>query len=375
MQAHNRLLHAGVRDTLVHIREKFWIIRARQLVKGEIHQCITCKRLQAKAADQTTSPLPADRITKSQPFEVVGIDFAGPLIVKVDEDVGKCYIVLFVCAVTRALHLELTSDMSTRAFLQALRRFVSRRGLCRVIYSDNFRTFKRSKRDLMGLWHVLRDPEVSDHFSTCKVEWKFIVERAPWWGGFYERLVRTVKTSLKKVLGRRLLDAEEMRTVLTEVEAVVNSRPITFIYVDRAEGTPLSPAHFLVGKRLTSLPTSKREEITSTEAVLHDLWTSRQEYLAHFWKRWRKEYLAELRSAHASKTTKSSSSTSLKIDDVVILHDEHRPRHLWKLCRIEELFSGRDGKVRACNVRLPNGTTRRRPIQLLYPLELSDVWK
>ncbi|XP_064488427.1 uncharacterized protein LOC135400524 [Ornithodoros turicata] len=129
MQAHHRLLHAGVRDTLVHICENFWIIRAHQLVKGVIYQCIICKRLQAKAADQTTAPLPAVRITKSQPFEVVGIDFAGPLIVKVDEDVGKCYIVLFVCAVVRALHLELTSDMSTRAFLQALRRFVSRRGL------------------------------------------------------------------------------------------------------------------------------------------------------------------------------------------------------------------------------------------------------
>ncbi|XP_064479062.1 uncharacterized protein LOC135392275 [Ornithodoros turicata] len=368
-QTHHQLLHAGIRDTLVQLRENFWVTRARRLVKRVIHDCVTCKRLNAKAASETVAPLPADRVTECLPFEVVGIDFAGPLMVKEASSTKKRYIVLFVCAVTRAIHLELSKDMSSKSFLQALRRFVSRRGLCRIVYSDNFLSFKRSRSELKELWLALRDPVVKDHFSTSKIEWRFIMERAPWWGGFYERLVRSVKTSLKKVLGRKLLDTEEIVTILTEVEAVINSRPITFLYSNSSEEMPISPAHFLVGKRLTSLPTPQCRELTSTKLSLDEIWTSRQRGLAHFWKRWHKEYLAELQSSRSSRVFKSS---ALKPGDIVILHDEKQPRPLWKLCRIVDVFCGRDEKVRACTVRLPDGTLRRRPVQLLYPLELAN---
>lgn len=368
-EAHARLVHAGVKDTLVQLRERFWIIRARQLVKKIIHRCVICRKLQARPITQPSAPLPADRVTESQTFEVVGVDFAGPLILKTSGNTGKSYIVLITCAVTRAVHLELAPDMSTDSFLQAFRRFVSRRGICSVILSDNFQTFKRCRGELREVWRLIKDPEVANHLTTHNIQWKFIVELAPWWGGFYERLIRSVKTSLKKVLGRRLLDKEEMRTNLTEVEAVINSRPITHVYTNDIEQSALSPASFLIGRRLASVPTPQLSELkTSTKSSLSKLWVRRQQQLDHFWRRRRREYLAELRSAHYSR---SSHSSKLNEGDVMILRNDSKPRQLWTLCKVGQLHVGKDGEVRACTVRLPDGTLKRRAVQLLYPLETS----
>lgn len=142
--SHKKVMHSGMRDTLVQLREKFWVPRARQLVKKCISDCTICKRFRVKAAQQITAPLPKDRVTESPPFEITGVDFAGPLFVKVKNTVEKAYIALFTCAVTRAVHLELVSSLSTESFLLAFKRFISRRGLCKIIYSDNAKTFKTS---------------------------------------------------------------------------------------------------------------------------------------------------------------------------------------------------------------------------------------
>ncbi|GFW81170.1 integrase catalytic domain-containing protein [Trichonephila clavipes] len=164
-----------------------------------IRICLVCKKYSAKPADQ----LPRDRITQSPPFQIVGIDFTGAILVKDNQGTRKSYVSLFTCAVTRAVHLELVSDMSTKCFLLALRRFLSRR--------------------------------------DKGIHWKFIVERAPWWGGFYERLVKTIKDPLRKILGRALLTFEELSTILSEVEVIVNHRPLTYVENDPEEPEPLTP--------------------------------------------------------------------------------------------------------------------------------------
>lgn len=164
--SHEKVMHSGMRDTLVQMREKYWIPRARQLVKKCIGACAICNRFRVKAAQQVTAPLPRDRITESPPFEVTGVDFAGPLYVKARKAVEKAYVALFTCAVTRAVHLELVSNMSTENFLLALKRFISRRGLCRIIYSDNAQTFKRAEQDLKELWKTTKEPELLEYFSV-----------------------------------------------------------------------------------------------------------------------------------------------------------------------------------------------------------------
>ena len=368
---HARVMHSGVRDTLVQVRERYWILRARQLVKTTVASCTVCKRFKAKAGRQITAPLPKDRITESPPFEVTGVDFAGPLYVKADDSVKKSYIALFTCAVTRAVHLELVSDQSTETFLLALKRFISRRGLCKIIYSDNARTFKRADQDLKELWKAIKEPQLLEFFSEKGITWKFIAERAAWWGGFWERMVRSVKTCLKKVLGKASLNFEEMCTVLTEVEAIINSRPLTFVHNEVDEPQPLTPAHFLVGQRLTSLPPktfpADTQHPTVSKAEITRRWKYRQRLTTSFWNAWRKDYLLDLKSAHRCDTP---TPTPLKVGDVVLIGEDNTPRQTWRLGRITELFTGRDGLVRSCMVRTPTGTLLRRPIQLLYCLEI-----
>lgn len=176
------------------------------------------------------------------------MDFAGPLYVKSAGSMKKSYIALFTCAITRAVHLELVSDQSTESFLLALKRFISGRGLCKVIYSDNANTFKRADHDLKELWKSINDPQLKEFFAGKGIIWQFIMERAAWWGGFREHLVRSVKVVLRKVLGKAKLNFEEMCTILTEVEAVINSRPLTYVHNNMNEPQPLTPAHFLVGQ-------------------------------------------------------------------------------------------------------------------------------
>lgn len=217
----------------------------------------------------------------------------------------------------------------------------------------------------------LKKPSCSEFFSEKGITWKSIAERAAWWGGFWERIVRSVKTSLKKVLGRASLNFEEMCTVLTEVEAILNSRPLTFVNNEVDEPQPLTPAHFLVGKRLTSLrPKSFQADTphpTVNKAEITRRWKYRQRLTTSFWNNWRKDYLLDLKSAHCCATL---TPTPLKVGDVVLIGEDHTPRQTWKLGRITELFAGRDGLVRSCMVRTPSGTLLRRPVQLLYCLEI-----
>ncbi|XP_064463439.1 uncharacterized protein LOC135374405 [Ornithodoros turicata] len=181
---HLRLLHGGICDTLGQLRERFWIIRGRQAVKKIIKRCLACRKQACKPASAPVAPLPADRVTKCKPFDVTGVDFAGPLLYRERRRDQKCYIALFTCAVTRAVHLELVTSMSTDAFLWALRRFVSRRGTPTTLYSDNATTFKRAAKDLRLMVKMVKSETVQDYFANHKIQWKYIAERAAWWGGW-----------------------------------------------------------------------------------------------------------------------------------------------------------------------------------------------
>ncbi|GFV73680.1 integrase catalytic domain-containing protein, partial [Trichonephila clavipes] len=191
---------------------------------SDFYWSLTHRIKRLDSADQLSGQLPRDRITQSPPFQSVGIDFT----------------------VTRAVHLELVSDMSTKCFyLLFYGDSLARRGNCKVIYSDNARTFKAAERELTYFANILKDSEFQSFVADKGIHWKFIVERVPWWSGFYERLVKTIKDPLRKILGRALLTFEELSTILSEVEVIVNHRPLTYVENDPGEPEPLTPAHFL----------------------------------------------------------------------------------------------------------------------------------
>lgn len=365
--AHLRTLHGGALSTMSELRECYWIPCCRQLVKKVISRCSLCAKHRLKPATAPTAPLPGDRVNRSEPFQVVGIDFAGPLFTKSKTSSAKSYIALFTCATTRAVHLELISYLSTECFLLALRRFVARRGLPQTIYSDNALTFKKASREVQSLWKILRSRDIQDYCGSQRITWKFIIEKAAWWGGWWERMVKSVKVSLRKVLGRQSLSFEELTTVLADVEAAINSRPLTYVLEEPGEASVLTPSHLLTGKRLIALPASKLSAVpTSTAADINRRWRYRRSLVNAFWNRWQREYLLQLRSAHLIF---SRQDNSLTVGDIVIVHEDHAKPHMWKTGRVVEVFKGRDGAVRSCAVKLSTGITLRRPVQLLYPLE------
>ncbi|GBM88096.1 hypothetical protein AVEN_99788-1, partial [Araneus ventricosus] len=369
---HNKVCHGGVSATLSKIRSRYWIPKGRQIVKRVLRDCLICRKYSLKPAQQITAQLPKNRILENPPFTVTGIDFTGPVIIRSGKESNqKSYITLFTCAVTRALHLELTTDMTTKHFILSLRRFLARRGNCKVIISDNAKSFKATDNILREFAKILVDVDLKNFVGIHELTWQFIPPHAPWWGGFYERLMRSIKEPLRKILGRASLSFEEMTTILSEVELVLNHRPLTYTSNDLDEPLPLTPAHFLFpGQENLSYPVHFLEIFTNQPSTKENL-TRRVVYqtklLRHIWGKWKNNYLMQLRNAH--NFVNSSPVRDLKKGEVVLLEGTTKSKFLWPLGVIEDVIVGRDGHIRSCIVRTSKGQLKR-PIQLIYPLEI-----
>ena len=232
----------------------------------------------------------------------------------------------------------------TETVILALKRFVPRRGLCKTIYIDNAKTFVKADNLVKDVWSRISKAEVLKYFTKNHIVRKFMVPRASWLGGFGERMVRSVKTQLKKVLGRSCLTYEEIQTTLTEIEAVINGRPLTYVYEESDEPHPLTPSHFLIGKHINNLPDIRYSAEPNSNKRIRTKHLRYWEQVNHFWTRWRTEYLLELRSANF--TIPTNTPFKFKVGDIVLIHQDKVPKHLWKCGLLKELFYGRDSKVR-----------------------------
>ena len=292
---HFAVHHDGTPATLAAVRERYWIIKGRSLVRKIIRRCTICRRYDGKPFSSPVVPdLPAERTSTEPPFSNTGIDFAGPLYVQgAGSTETKVYICLFTCASTRAIHLELTKELSAAAFLLAFRCFTSRRGLPKIIMSDNAKTFKHCSHEIMK---ITRAQEVRHYMTNQQVEWKFIVEKAPWWGGYWECLVRSVKRCLKKTIGRATLSFEELATVLVEIESTLNNRPLTYLYGDEeCSSQAVTPADLIYGRKIAETATNQQYEIVSTAKSLTKRARHQLRVLNTFINQWKKDYLLSLR--------------------------------------------------------------------------------
>ena len=245
-KAHKRVLHNGVRETLTEVRSKFWIIRGKSLVKQVIAECTVCRRLQSKPLQAPPPALPSYRVQEAPPFAHTGIDYAGPIQVKINPRgcyQQKVWICLFTCCVTRAVHLDIVEDLLPKSFIKCLKRFAARRGVPRRIITDNGTTFVAASKTLK---EIICHPEVQHYFSEIRVKWDFNIA---WWGGIFERLIKSTKICLRKMIGQARLTREEFLTVLIEVEGVLNSRPLSYVSMADID-EPLTPSHLLTGGRL-----------------------------------------------------------------------------------------------------------------------------
>ena len=319
-------------------------MKGRQCVKRVISSCRLCRRHKATPYVAQESALPLDRITQSPPFSRCGCDYFGPFLTS---DRGKVWGLIFICCTSRAVSLDCVSDMSAPTLMNRIRCLVARYGPIQTMYSDNAKSFKK----------------VAELLSS-QILWKFIPDRSPHWGGFYERLIGTIKSCLRKSIGRACLSLDNFSTLLVEIEGILNHRPLTYVGEDPSNPLPLRPMDLIRPK--VSLP----EEKHCSAPVLRDTSRRSRVLLNSFWNTWRSSYLVLLRKW---RRPVSLNSLSPAVGHVVLVHmDNTKNRCYFPLGVITSLIVGSDGHVRAAWVRTARGTLRR-AVHLLYPLEVPDT--
>lgn len=268
------------------------------------------------------------------------------------------------------MHIELVSDMTTEAFLASLRRFIAHRGKPILIWSDHGTNFVGATQQLKEFYEFLQQPKTNESISNfCasqRIKWEFIPERAPHFGGLWEAAVKSIKKHLFCIVGAVILTFEEMTTVLTQIEACLNSRPLTSLPCDD-DGVlqALTPGHFLIGRPLEALP---NPDIDTQPLTVLKRWHLCQGLVKHFWKRWSNEYLHTLQ--RSSKW--QSPSRNLSVGDIVILCEDNTVPSQWPLARIVKTHHGKDGVSRVVTVRTSSGNLYTRPVVNVAPLLFKD---
>ncbi|XP_066600085.1 uncharacterized protein [Prorops nasuta] len=370
---HLRLKHAGPMTVLSSIRHKYWPVHGRSLAKRLVKNCIPCFKIRPVNCKPKMGDLPMNRVKLARPFEISGVDYAGPLYVKDgklrNRSLVKTYLCIFICFATKAIHIELAGDMTTQSFMNCLRRFLSRRGLCKHLYSDNGTNFVGARNELneLGLLLGASDSHKYIHkaLSEEAVAWHFIPPHSPHFGGLWERAVRSAKAHLKTVLGSSSFIYEELNTVIIEVEACLNSRPICPLSDDPNDLRALTPGHFLIGQPLKALP---GPDLLDLKEGRLDRFQRLQQLYQKFWKQWQAEYLNQLQVP--SKNVESK-NLELKINQMVLIKEDNLPPTKWSLGRIIELLPGTDGVPRVAAVQTTKGPIKA-PVVKLCPLPIED---
>ena len=372
---HLRLLHAGPQLLLASLASRFWILGGRNKVRYVCSKCVTCTRHKGEVMAQQMGNLPSPRVNPGRAFLHCGVDFAGPFelrTMKVRKAKRyKAYVSLFVCFSTRAIHLEVVSELTTKAFIAALKRFVSRRGLPLEIRSDCGSNFLGTKREIEELSRFLMSEEssqaVSSALSSHGVKWSLNPPSAPHFGGLWEAGVKSFKYHFKRILGNDAYTFEEMTTAITQIEACLNSRPLCPMSSDPSDLEVLTPGHFLIGQSLTALPDP---DVTSLKTGTLDRWQKIQQVVQHFWHRWSSEYLTRLQQRPKWWTAKPN----LAEGSLVLIKDDRLPPLQWKLGRVLQLFPGKDGLVRAARIQTDKGELDRPVVKLcILPFDNSST--
>lgn len=358
---HKIYSHPGTQTLHFLIMQQFWILAGKRAITSVVHKCMRCWKLQPKSYQPTMGNLPKLRISQLKAFSCVGVDYAGPFSTTPIKRRGiqstKSYICLFVCFATKALHLELASDLSSEAFLCAFRRFISRRGRCSMIFSDCGTNFVGARKQLFSLFQNAAETE--------NIEWKLHPPSGPHFSGLAEAGVKSVKTHLNRVLGQQVLTYEEFYTVLVQIEALLNSRPISPISSDPNDLSALTPGHFLTLEPISSLPDT---DLSSLKLNSLSRWQLLQRLHQDFWSRWHLEYLHTLQQR--GKWLNDDNLPHVQIGSMVVIKNETTSPSNWRLGRVLRLHPGTDGICRVATVHTTNGDIKR-PLVKLCPLPMQ----
>jgi chloramphenicol 3-O-phosphotransferase len=295
------------------------------------------------------------------PFFHVGVDYFGPLTVKRLRKTEKRYGCLFTCLVTRAVHIKIAYTLDTDSYIMALRRMISRRGKPQRILSDNGTNFVGANRELRECLQNWNKGKINEEMVQQEVEWHFNPPAAPHFGGVWERLVQSCKRAIRAVVGKQTLTDEVLLTVMAEVEALLNSRPLTHVSTHLSDEEALTPNHFLLGRPSPNLPP---DVFVSKEISSRRRWRQAQVVTNHVWKRWLKEYVPNL----LQRRKWTTQARNLQKGDLVLVVDPDSPRGVWPLGRVIRPITGDSGIVRAVEVKTKRGTLVR-PVAKIALLE------
>jgi len=359
VKSFHNVAHTGTEWVVSMIRRKFWITRVRPLVKSIARSCLACQKMTAPPGVQYMADLPPERIIPHEPpFANVGVDCFGPFIVKQGRSEVKRYGCLFTCMASRAIHLERLSSMDTDSFLNAFRRFISRRGCPKKVWSDNGSNLIGGKAELEKGYD-----QIENYCLKNRIQWSLIPPQAPHMGGLWERMVRTVKKVLLgildgKVVGR--LSDDMLETLLCESEFIVNSRPLTKVSDDVNDFQALTPNHLLIPKGQVVYSPG---EFCQAD-IYKRKWKCVQYLIDLFWKRWTSEYVPGLQK----RSKWHNVQRNLKIGDLVLIADENTPRGIWPMAIVIEVYPSRDNLIRSVKVKTKSSVFVR-PISKLVLLE------
>ena len=312
--------------------------------------------------------LPEERLDASTAFTNVGVDYFGSFIVKIVRRNEKRWCCLFTCLTMRAVHIEVVPKLDTDSCLNAIMRFIARRGKPSTIISDNGTNFVGAEREFAEYVAAWNKEGIEEHLIQRGIRWKFNPPAAPHFGGVWERLVRSCKKAMYAVLGNRSVTEDILSTTMCIVEQTLNARPLTPVSSDVNDLEALTPNHFLLGNKNVCLP-----YLPCTEEFIdrRKLFRQTQAYANLIWDRFRKEYLPTLNNRQKWRST---ANETLKEGDLVWLIEDSDKRGYYKLGRVTETIDGSDGVIRSAIVRTNDGVYKRPVVKLAPVLPGKDVF-
>ena len=382
---HEKVKHQGRGMTMNEIRASgYWIIGGNSSVNSYISKCVICRKQRRPTEVQKMADLPEDRIQPAPPFTNSGVDCFGPFVIKNLRKEVKRYGVIFTCMASRGVHLEVAHTMETDSFINAYRRFTSRRGPVRQLRSDQGTNFTGANGELKKCLKELDDQKITSQLLKDNCDWVSFNMNTPYsshMGGAWERQIRSVRNVLSTLLRNHgtQLDDESLNTLMCEAEAIVNSRPLTTDTLNDPQSIcPLTPNHLLTMKSRVLL--QPPGVFSSPDVYSRKRWRRVQHLANEFWSRWRKEYIQSLQIRQKWQKIERN----VREGDVVIVKDINLPRNLWPLARVISVNSSKDGLVRTANLQFAdpslnsNGKRTRsrqnmqRPIHKLVVLMTED---
>lgn len=360
---HRRSGHVGRNHMMSMLQEKYWLPRAGAAIRKLLNRCVPCRKQRAKVMQQKMADLPVDRLTPDEPpFSRVGVDYFGPIEVKRGRTVVKRYGVVFTCLAVRAIHIEVASSLDTDSCIDAIRRFVARRGNVKEIRSDNGTNLVGAERELRKEIEGWNLAHLDHELQQQNIKWTFKPPGASHFGGIWERQIGTFRKLILALTKQQMLSDESLTTLLCEVESIINSRPLTRVSTDVNDVEALTPNHLLLLNRKPQLPPTVTDR---SDVYARRRWRQVQ-YLADvFWIRWMKEYLLQLQE----RAKWVPSRRNLQVNDLVPIVDTNAPRKCWLLGRVLQPIPDDKGFVRSAKIKTRNSVIVRPISKLCLILE------